>query len=84
MKQRLVVAAVFVVGCVAGGVGSQLIKEPPARADAGGTAWAHVCIHEWLEDANQKLPALGEKGWELATTTQMSDSKVLMCFKRPK
>jgi len=76
------VAAVFLVGCVAGGVSSQLVV-PKASAQQGAPSrqkWQYECQKRGsniTEMANQ----LGEQGWEMVA---VSNTPIVWCFKRPK
>ena len=63
---RLAIGVVFLVGCAAGGVASQLAT-PAARADAGGPEWEYLCFtpssHE--DTATKEFSDGGRDGWEL-------------------
>jgi hypothetical protein len=86
MKQRLVIAVVFVVGCIAGGVSSRIVV-PPARAGTHPALWDHHCFRGDMDDESKSLIDHGKEGWELVSVTSMSrpigDPDLLFCYKRP-
>jgi hypothetical protein len=81
MTNRILVGAVFLVGCAVGGASSQLVvPKASAQQAATLTRWEHFCdgrgkLSGATDDANQ----LGTQGWELVA---LSDTG--WCFKRPK
>jgi hypothetical protein len=88
VKQRISIAAIFVVGCVAGGVSARVVA-PPARAGSNPPKWEHWCFHaDFLEDASKPLVKAGDDGWELVGVTNIThpigQSELLFCFKRPR
>lgn len=87
MKQRLSILALFIVGCVVGGVGAQLVKAPPARAGTNPARWDHYCFHVGIDDAGKPVNDASNQGWELVGTSTipgaLGSSETLFCFKRP-
>ena len=82
LLRQVLIGCVFLVGCVAGGIGSQLVA-PPARAGTTPQKWEHYCMRD--PDVRQ-LHDAGLKGWELVTSTPTSGSEfagLLFCMKRP-
>ena len=82
---KLLVGVIFLVGCVTGGVGAQLVV-PPARAGTTGPRWDYFCFNESMlaEQVASRLQEAGAQGWELATTSTASNGGYsLYCMKRP-
>lgn len=75
------VAAVFLIGCAAGGVSSQLVvPKASAQPAATLTKWEHHCLSsENSREMTRTANELGEEGWEMTAMTERST-----CFKRPK
>jgi hypothetical protein len=65
MKQHIMIAAVFVVGCATGSVAGRLVV-PSVRAGTSPTHWEYECttVPE-SEDDTKALNRLGAEGWEL-------------------
>ena len=85
MKQRGLIAFVFAIGCVAGGVGSQLVLSARAETPAGvgtGSAgaatplkrWEHKCDSVSIGHLSAALKKAGADGWELAGLVAESSS----------
>jgi hypothetical protein len=66
MKQRGVIAIVFIIGCATGSVAHQLVV-PPARAGATPIRWEHFCAEVDGDALTAELNKAGAEGWELAT-----------------
>jgi hypothetical protein len=88
MTNRILVAAVFLVGCAVGGVSSQLVV-PAANAQhsAAPTRWEYRCMTDtsW-ENVRVGMNGAGAQGWELVSHTYapgIADANTA-CFKRPK
>lgn len=85
MKTALVIV-VFLVGCVTGGVASQVVA-PPARAGADHQKWEYWCFGanpRDSEDIQEKSNSAGPQGWEMATATGgVGPGNTTYCFKRP-
>lgn len=85
MTKRFMTAAVFLVGCAAGSVSSQLVvPKASAQQAAALTKWEYLCggrvdYDEWQAFVTRA----GGQGWEL-TTAQIDMGYVYPCFKRPK
>jgi len=67
MKQHILVAAVFIVGCATGSVAGRLVV-PAVRAGTSPTRWEYQCatVPE-SEDETMALNKLGAEGWELTS-----------------
>ena len=67
MKQHILIAMVFVVGCAAGSVAGRLVV-PSVRAGTSPTRWEYQCatVPE-NEDDTTALNKLGAEGWELVS-----------------
>lgn len=83
MTNRIMVAAVFLVGCAVGGVSSQLVvPKASAQQAATLTKWEVHCFRyadaDGWDDALQKMKAFGSQGWE------PTGGENVYCFKRPK
>jgi hypothetical protein len=87
MTNRILVAAVFLVGCAVGGVSSQLVvPKASAQQAATLTKWDYHC-REPEPTATEMARAMGAEGWEMVTVraeTQSIGSHDVYCFKRPK
>jgi hypothetical protein len=84
MTNRIMVAAVFLVGCAVGGVSSQLVV-PKASAQQATTLtkWEYMCVEaNSSEDIQHAAVAAGAQGWEMAVGTGAAVK--VWCFKRPK
>ena len=85
MTNRIMVAAVFLVGCAVGGVSSQLVvPKASAQQAATLTKWEYLCPamvngDDWPAETNKA----GAQGWELVSA-QWIGPNVYPCFKRPK
>jgi hypothetical protein len=82
MKRFLAVSFVFVLGCVAGGVASQLAVAP-ARAQAPNAhRWEYNC---GVDPSLAQLDEAGSQGWELvaiAPYRSAASGHLSYCFKR--
>jgi hypothetical protein len=85
MTKRIMVAAVFLVGCaVGGGAGAFVVPQATAQQAATLTKWEYTCFagnsgKEIIAHSNQ----LGAQGWEMAAADgSTADTK--WCFKRSK
>jgi hypothetical protein len=78
-RSKVLVALVFLAGCVVGGASSQLVI-PPARAGTTPTRWQYICT-----DDVEALREAGQKGWELVTATVAGEYGTIReyCLKRP-
>lgn len=65
MNRPVLTALVFVIGCAAGGVVSQLAV-PPVRAGTNPTRWEYSCTYA-KEKIDETLNASGAQGWELVS-----------------
>jgi hypothetical protein len=65
MRKHMFVAAVFVIGCMAGGAASQLAV-PPVRAGTAPTKWEYFC-GQADSDVTAKMNTPGQQGWELVS-----------------
>jgi hypothetical protein len=84
-KHGFLLGLVFVIGCVTGGVASQLAV-PPVRAGTNPARWEYHCfkgIDGLTEAANQ----MGAQGWEMVAAAGANANAVapefMWCFKRP-
>jgi len=81
MTNRILVGAVFLVGCAVGGASSQLVvPKASAQQAATLTKWEVTCVHtadraEVADSGNQ----LGAQGWEIGGVSGNN----VWCFKRP-
>lgn len=93
MTNRILVGAVFLVGCAVGGASSQIVvPKANAQEDAQEATqpqrWEQACSHvghprDAATQATKVVNELGAKGWELIGIA--GDSHTLTaCFKRPK
>jgi hypothetical protein len=87
MTNRVLVAAVFFVGCAVGGVSSQLaVPKASAQQAAALTRWEMACVNVFDRD-NDDLATnttavgnrYGAEGWE-----PLGGVDAVACFKRPK
>lgn len=92
MRQSSILAVIFIIGCAAGGVASQMVI-PPVRAATQPTRWEYVCA-ESRENLTAEVGQFGTQGWELVTVFPIDQdsranayglhaSKFGFCFKRP-
>ena len=84
-QSRIWIGIVFLVGCVAGGVSSQLVA-PSARADVPPRRWEHFCFTAPnAQNTMNDLNVAGSRGWELVTanSTGSLNENGLFCMKRP-
>jgi hypothetical protein len=87
MRNRLLVGAVFLVGCAVGGVSSQVVvPRASAQQAAALTKWEMVCVNIFDRDiddvaanATQAGNRFGSEGWE-----PLGGIDTVACFKRPK
>jgi hypothetical protein len=84
LRHKLVIGAVFLVGCMVGGAASQFVA--PAAVAQGLPRFEHYCFDEDpnLPDVTLgKLNAAGAEGWELASQSSYGGSRrTLFCLKR--
>jgi hypothetical protein len=80
MKQHVLIALIFVIGCATGGVASKLVV-PPARADTNPTRWEYHCVDMNDLEAT-KLNPLGAEGWEMVSVAVHPRNFFTSCFKR--
>jgi hypothetical protein len=81
MKSHFTIAAIFVLGCVTGGIAGR-VAVPPAHAAAGVPRWEYNC---GMNASVAQLNEAGAEGWELVTAAavmQNSVPSVGYCFKR--
>ena len=87
MTNRVLVGAVFLVGCAVGGVSSQLVV-PKASAQQAATLpmWEMTCAditgmsaEEMIDAAHKAGRRLGAQRWE-----PIGGNNGIWCFKRPK
>lgn len=85
MTNRIVVLAVFLMGCAVGGASSQLVV-PKANAQqaAALTRWEFRCITRDAEDIATVASAFGDQSWDMVGLTGSPNGNVVGCFKRPK
>jgi hypothetical protein len=86
MKQHGVIAVIFVIGCAAGGVASQMVI-PPVRAGTNPTRWEYLCA-ESTSNLNGYLAKPGAEGWELVSVFSVeqvneTSKRLAYCLKRP-
>jgi hypothetical protein len=85
MTNRIVVVAVFLMGCAVGGVSSQLmVPKANAQQAATLTRWEFRCITRDPEDIATVASAFGDQSWDMAGLTGSPSGDVVACFKRPK
>jgi hypothetical protein len=85
MTNRILVGVVFLAGCAAGGVSSQLVvPKASAQQAATLTRWENKCVQPPWNDMNDVSSRFGAEGWELLTANGIGDGNILLCFKRPK
>jgi hypothetical protein len=65
MKRPVLTSLVFVIGCAAGGVASQVVI-PPARAGTSPTRWEYLCTNV-KQSVPEALAESGSKGWEMVS-----------------
>jgi hypothetical protein len=66
MKQSGVIGIVFIVGCVTGGVASQVVI-PPVRAGTAPARWEYYCVRaNGGGEVTATLNKMGAEGWDLA------------------
>ena len=83
MTNRIVVAAVFLVGCAVGGGASQfVVPKASAQQAATLTKWEVYCVLSAWDDFSGKASDAGAHGWELVSVSR--EGNVMGCFKRPK
>jgi hypothetical protein len=85
MSNRFLVCVVFLVGCMAGGITSQLVV-PKANAQQAAvlTKWEVFCISEHDEKAiTEEGNKLGAEGWEIVGGDGLG-AATNWCFKRAK
>lgn len=86
MTNRILVGAVFLVGCAVGGASSAFVV-PKASAQQAATlsSWEYTCPILERERMEADGNRLGRERWELtATLPGTSESEPRWCFKRPK
>lgn len=85
MTKRLVVVAVFLVGCAVGGVSGQLVvPQASAQQAATLTKWEYSCFKENdSETVVVQANRFGAQGWEMITVDGTVGATT-WCFKRPK
>jgi len=66
MKQRWIIAIIFVIGCATGSVASQLVV-PPVRAGTSPARWEYLCGEVDADALTAQLNKLGAEGWDLVT-----------------
>jgi hypothetical protein len=84
LRTRIAIGAVFVFGCVTGGVASQMVV-PPAKAGAAVTTWDYYCTQLDTSQPNKQQAILrqaGAQGWELVTVESSDKTWGNACFKR--
>jgi len=91
MRSKILTAVVFVVGCMTGGVASQLAV-PKARAGTNPPRWEYFCTQSATDPA-AAMNKVGAEGWELVTVSSSKlehhfnndyeTAMMLYCFKRP-
>ncbi len=68
MTNRILVGAVFLVGCAVGGASSQLVV-PKASAQQAATAtltrWEYRCMTDTWDAVRTGMNGAGAQGWEL-------------------
>jgi hypothetical protein len=69
MTQRVWIAVIFLIGCTAGGVASQLAV-PTIRAGTQPQRWEYLCAQSSPEASklSTALNNAGSSGWELVST----------------
>lgn len=84
MAKRILVGAVFLVGCAVGGASSQLVL-PKASAQQAATLhqWEYYCIQANDDEVHAVANKLGTQAWELAASGT-HPHQPMWCFKRPK
>ena len=77
MKQMALI--MFILGCAAGGVSSNLVGKAGASAPPNVTRWEYRCVPglHW-----NQMNEVGAVGWELVTYAPGGDGSDA-CFKRP-
>jgi hypothetical protein len=65
MKRPVLTPLVFVIGCAAGGVASQMVI-PPARAGTNPTRWEYLCSNV-KQNVPETLAESGKQGWEMVS-----------------
>ena len=77
----LSLAVALLVGCIIGGVGSQLIV-PPVKAGTNPPKWEYKCVDaNGAGDIEKKANRLGRAGFELVASVG-GPSYFTTCFKR--
>jgi hypothetical protein len=84
MTNRILVAAVFSVGCAVGGVSSQLVV-PKASAQQAMTlpAWEYQCVAGSYDERIAAAQRMGWERWELVNS-EAAGMSLRWCFKRQK
>ena len=87
MTNRILVGAVFLVGCAVGGASSQLVvPKASAQQAAQLTKWEYQC---WFGGSDVPIAnaanKFGSESWEMVGLTHISNSPSFqVCYKRPK
>jgi hypothetical protein len=85
MTNRILVGAVFLVGCAVGGASSQLVvPKASAQQAATLTKWEYNCVRADWGDFGATSMKFGAEGWEMVSFTQAAMNDTKACFKRPK
>jgi hypothetical protein len=86
MMNRILVGAVFLLGCAVGGASSQLVvPKASAQQTTMLPQWEYTCPILEREEMEAAGNRLGRERWELvATLPGHSDAEPRWCFKRPK
>lgn len=84
MTNRILVGAVFLVGCAVGGASSQLVvPKASAQQAAALPRWENTCFSfndvDSVDGLITEMNRLGAQRWEYA-----GGGDVIHCFKRPK
>lgn len=80
MTNRILVGAVFLVGCAVGGASSQLVvPKASAQQAAQLTKWEYKCVTSEPPDETTALSnRFGAQGWEMTAVAGHAT-----CFRRP-
>jgi hypothetical protein len=85
MTNRILVAAVFLVGCAVGGVSSQVVVPKASAQQQGLTKWEYTCADSPpTEELTSWANKFGAQGWEMVTAESHDNDPDPYCFKRPK